>query len=102
MQDPAPQLIFREVNGRHREDQNVVQCDGYGSGDFVAPENPCNHDGEQSFQRVKRRKPKKHPDGRTKRDGVRRIRNCHERHVMVAQPLFEAGHGSGQTRPVTD
>jgi hypothetical protein len=35
MQGPAPNLIFRKVNGRHHENQDIVYSDGDRGGNFV-------------------------------------------------------------------
>ena len=77
MEAPAPQLVFGNVNRRHRPNPHVVQRDGDGSSDLVAATNPCGGDRQQRFERVERSKTEKYSDGRTECNGVRRVRDGH-------------------------
>jgi len=44
MQAPAAQMVFGNVNGRHRPNHYVVQRNCNGSSDLVAATNPCDGD----------------------------------------------------------
>ncbi len=90
MEAPAPQLVFGNVKRRHRPNPHVVQRNGDGSGDLVAATNPCCGDRQQRLERVERSKTKKYSDGRTECNGVRRVRDGHQRHVVRDQPALES------------
>ncbi len=57
--------------------------------DLVAATYPCERDGKQRFQAPERRKAKKNSNGRAEGDGVRRVRDGHQRHVVRDQPALE-------------
>ena len=88
MEAPAPQLVFGNVNRRHRPNPHIVQCDRNGSSDLVAATNPRCGDRQQRFERVERSETKKYSDGRTECNGVRRVRDGHQRHMMRDQPAL--------------
>ncbi len=44
-QGPTAQLILGEIDSGHGEDDHVVECDGNGRCNFVAPKDPCDRDG---------------------------------------------------------
>ena len=90
MQAPAAQMIFGNVNRRHRPNQYVVQCHCNGSSDLVAATNPCHGDRQQRLERVERSETEKYSDGRTECNGVRRVRDGHQRHVVRDQPALES------------
>jgi len=98
MEAPAPQLVFGNVNRRHRPNPHVVQRNGDGSSDLVAATNPCCGDRQQRLERVKRSKTEKYSNGRTKCNGVRRVRDGHQRHVVRDQPALESRQWSKQSR----
>jgi len=85
---PAPQMVFGNVNRRHRPNHYVVQCDRNGSSDLVAATNPRCGDRQQRFERVERSETEKYSDGRTECNGVRRVRDGHQRHVVRDQPAL--------------
>jgi len=88
MEGPATQMVFGNVNRRHRPNHYVVQCDRNGGSDLIAATNPCHGDRQQRFERVERSKTEKYSDGRTECNGVRRVRDGHQRHVVRDQPAF--------------
>ncbi len=95
---PAPQLVFGNVNRRHRPNPHVVQCDGNGSSDLVAATNPCCGDRQQRLERVERSETEKYSDSRTECNGMRRVRDGHQRHVVRDQPALESRQWSKQSR----
>src|SRR6266446_2129374 len=91
MQGPAANFIFRKVNSRHHENQDVMYRDRNRGGDLVTSTYPGHGNGKQGFQTPKRRESKENPDGRTEGDGMRRVRHRHQRHVMLGQPALFSG-----------
>ena len=63
MQRPATHLVLGKVNGRHHEDQNVVNRDRDRGGDLITSTYPRDGDGKKRFQTPKRRESKKNADG---------------------------------------
>lgn len=100
METPTPHMIFGDVNRRRRPNHHVVQRDRNGSSDLIAATNPCDPDRQQRLERIKRREAKEDPDSRTEGDGVRRVRDRHQRHVMRDQPALQSRQRSGQARLV--
>ena len=82
MQAPAAQMVFGNVNRRHRPNHYVVQCDRNGSSDLVAATNPCHGDRQQRLERIERSETEKYSDGRTECNRMRRVRDGHQRHVV--------------------
>ncbi len=99
-QSPATQFVLCEINRWHRKNDHVVQCNGNGSSDLVAATNPCRGDRQQRLERVKRSKTEKYSDGRTECNGVRRVRDRHQRHVVRDQPALESRQWLKQPRLV--
>src|SRR6266508_75673 len=86
---PAPQMIFGKVDRGHRPNHYVVQCHGNRSCDLIATKNPCHSDRQQCLQWIQRCEAKENSDGRPESDGMRRVGNRHQGHVMRSKPLFE-------------
>ena len=82
MEAPAPQVIFGNVNRRHRPNQYVIQSHSNRSRDLIAPANPGHDDRQQRLDRIQRGEAKENSDRRPERDGVRRVGYRHQRHVM--------------------
>lgn len=88
-QGPTPQLILGNINRRHRPNGDIVHGDRDRSCDFVATENPRHGDRQQRLEWIERREAKKNSDRRPERDGMRRIRDRQQRHVMRHQPALQ-------------
>jgi len=65
MEAPAPQLVFGNVNRRHRPNPHIVQRDRNGSSDLIAATNPRRGDRQQRLERVERSKAEKYSNRRT-------------------------------------
>jgi len=100
MEAPAPQLVFGDVNRRHRPNPHIVQCDRNGSSDLIAATNPRRGDRQQRLERIERSKAEKYSNGRTECNGVRRVRDGHQGHVMRDQPVLGPRQWPGQSRLV--
>jgi len=98
MEAPAPQLIFGNVNRRHRPNSHIVQCDRNGSSDLIASANPRRGDRQQRLERIERSKAEKYSNGRTECNGVRRVRDGHKRHVVRDQPALRPRQWPRQSR----
>jgi hypothetical protein len=98
---PAAKLVFAKVNGGHGKDKDIMNSHRNSRSDFVAAKNPGHRNGQQRLQRIQRHEPEKDSDRRPERDGMRSVRDRHQRQVMRSQPAFLAGQELGQTRPVT-
>ncbi len=72
---PTTNPIFREIDRRHDDKQDVMHIGKNRRGQLVPTSDPGRSDREQRFQRVKRCKPEEKSDGRTEGDRMRRIRN---------------------------
>jgi hypothetical protein len=98
MQAPAPQMIFGNIERGHRPNHHIVQGHRNGRSDLIAPTNPCYGDRQQRLKRVQRRETEKNSDCRTKRDGVRRVCDGHQRHVVRDQPALKSRQWPRQSR----
>ena len=68
MQQPITDFVFRQIDCRHEGQNDIMQCNANGSGDFVAIKEPGNTNREQGFHAPKRRESKKNADGHTEGD----------------------------------
>jgi len=91
-------MIFGDINRRHGPNQDIVQRDCNRGGDFVAPANPCDSDRQQRLKRIQRCETEKNPDCGAEGDGVWRVGDCHQRHVMRHQPALHSRERIRQTR----
>lgn len=66
-----------------------MQRNRNGSGDLVAPTNPCHGDRQQRLEGVQGGEAEKNSDSGTERNGVRRVSDGHQCHVMRDEPAFE-------------
>ena len=87
--NPAANLVFRKIDRRHHEDEHVMQRDGDRRGDFVTSTYPRHPDREQCLDAPQRREAEKNSDGRPKGDGMRRIGDRQQRHVVRHQPALQ-------------
>ena len=87
-QDPAANLVFEKIDGRHRQKKDVVQIRRDGRRHFIGSTYPRETNREQRLQSIKRRESKKNSNRRTESDRVRRVGHRHQRHVMLGQPFF--------------
>ena len=65
---PAPEMIFGDIDCRHRPDQNIVQRHRNRGSDFVAAKNPCYSDRQQRLYRIQRCEPEENSDRRPQSD----------------------------------
>ena len=72
-QEPIADSIFPTKKHRHEGQRDVVQRDGDGSRDDVAPRQPCKKDRKQSLQADQRGEAKENPDRHAAGDGVRGV-----------------------------
>ena len=100
MQAPATQMVFGDVNRRHRPNHHVVQCDRDGSSNLVAATNPRCGDRQQRLERVERREAEKYSNGRTECNRVRRVRDGHQRQLVCDEPALESRQWPRQSRLV--
>jgi len=99
-QSPASQLILGKIERGHRPNGDVVHRHGNRSCDLVATANPRHSNRQQRLERIERREAKKNSDRRPESDGVRRISNRHQRHVMRREPALQPRQWSWQSRLV--
>jgi len=88
IQHPATKLIFADIDRRHRPDHHIVQRDRNRGGDLVATANPRHRDRQQRLQWIQRRESEENSNGRPERNGVRRIGDRHQGHMMRGQPAL--------------
>ena len=100
MDHPATQLVFGNIERGHGPNHYVVQRHRNSSGNFIAAENPGRRNRQQCLERIQRGKAKENSDGRPERDGVRRIGDRHQRHVMRDQPALHSREWFWQSRLV--
>jgi hypothetical protein len=96
MKDAVSNLVFPPENCRHQWKDHIVQCHRDRGRDFVAFAQPGDTDRQQRFHGPKRSEAEEYADGRPECDGMGRICNSHQRHVMRAEPAFEAHERAGQ------
>ena len=101
MQSPATNLVFRKINSRHDEDQDIVQSDGNRRRNLVTSTYPGHRDRQQCFYAPKRGEAKKNSNRGPERNRVRCVGDGHERHVMFGEPMLETGERLWQLRPET-
>ena len=82
-QGPAAELVFSQIDGRHRENRDIVHRHRDRRRDFVTSTYPRHGNRQQCFETVERREAKKNSDRRSKRDRVRCVHDRHERHVVL-------------------
>jgi len=97
-QNPAAHLVFRKIDRRHCEDEHVMQRDRDRRRDFVTSTYPRHPNREQCLDTPQGREAEENSDGRSESDGMRRIRDCHQRHVMLDQPPLPAREWPWQPR----
>ena len=88
IQDPAPELVLGKIKSRHRPNHDVVQRHRYRSRDLIAAAGPRHSNRQQRLERIQRREAKENSDGRPESDGMRRVRDRHQSHVMCDQPVL--------------
>ncbi len=88
IQDPTSELILGEIQRGHCPNHYVVQRHSNRGCDLIAAANPRRGDRQQCLQRIQRRETKENSDRGSERDGVRRIRDRHQCHVMRSKPLL--------------
>jgi len=88
IQNPAPELVLGKIKSRHRPNHDVVQRHRYRSRDLIAAAGPCHSNRQQRLERIQRREAKENSDGRPESDGMRRVRDRHQSHVMCDQPVL--------------
>jgi len=93
-------MIFGKVDGRHRPNQDIMQCYCNRRGYLVTSANPCHRDRQQRLKRIQRCEAEKNSDGGPKCNGVRRIGDGHQCHVMLGKHLLEVRHRPGQAGTV--
>ena len=98
IQYPATKLIFGDIDSRHREDHDVVQCHRNRRRDFIATANPRYADRQQRLDWIQRRESEENSNGRSESDRVRRVSDRHQRHVMRDQPALHSRERLRQTR----
>ena len=86
--------VLPEIDRWHQRQDYVVQSNRDSGCNLIAFKNPRHRDGKQRFQAPKRRKSEEDSYGRTKGNGMRRVRNGHQRHMMRRQPALEASEWS--------
>jgi hypothetical protein len=64
-QAPTAQVVFGNIDCRHRPNHQVVQRNRNGSGDLVAPTNPCHGDRQQRLEGIQGGEAEKNSDSRT-------------------------------------
>jgi len=82
-------MVFGDIDCRHCPDQNIVQRYRNRGSDLVAAENPRYNDRQQCLQRIQRREAEENSNTRSESDGVRRVGDRHQRHVMRDQPTLQ-------------
>jgi hypothetical protein len=97
---PAPQMVFGNIDRGHRPNQDIVQRHRYRSCNFVASENPSHSDRQQRLEWIQRGEAKENSDRRSERNGVRRVGDCHQGHVVCDQPALHSREWFGQSRLV--
>ncbi len=81
IQDPASKLILGEIQRRHGPNHYVVQRHRNRSCDFIAAENPGH--GDRQY--------------RSERNGVRRVGDRHQGHVVRNKPVLQSRQWPGQS-----
>ena len=97
IQDPASKLILGEIQRRHCPNHYVVQRDSDRSCDLVAAENPSHSDRQQRLQWIQRGEAKENSDRRSERNGVRRVGDRHQGHVVRNKPVLQSRQWPGQS-----
>ena len=100
MEAPATQLVFGDIECGHRPNHYVVQRHRNSSGNLIAAENPGHRNRQQCLERIQRGEAKENSDGRPERDGVRRVDDRHQRHVMRNEPALHSREWFWQSRLV--
>ena len=95
MQHPVANLIFRQIDRRHKRQDDIMQRDADGGGDLVTIEQPRDSDGEQCLHAPQRRESKKNTDGHAQRDRMGRIGDGNQAFVVGAPPILESGKPTG-------
>ncbi len=96
VEDAHADFILPKINGRHDGQNNVVQCDGDGGGDLVAFAQPGHGDGKQCLHAQERCESEENSDGGAERDGMGRVGQRHQRHMVRGEPAFKAQQWSRQ------
>ena len=100
IQDPAPELVLGKIKSRHRPNHDVVQRHRYRSRDLITAAGPRHSNRQQRLERIQRREAKENSDGRPESDGMRRVRDRHQRHVVRDKPALQPRQRSWQSRLV--
>src|ERR1700737_1432440 len=88
LQNPASQVVFNEGDWGKSKNGDVVDSPRNRGRHFIASTYPSGRDRQKRFKGIERRESKKDADGGAQRDRMRRVRDRHQRDVMLAQPLF--------------
>lgn len=90
VQCPKTNLVFPEVDCGHEGQDEIMQLHADRRGYLVAFANPGYPDGEERFQAPERCKSEKDPDCNSEGNRVRRVFDCDETKMNVAQPVAKA------------
>ena len=83
-QDPTTDFVFEKINGRHRQEKDVVKIRRDRCRHFVRSTYPRDRDRQEGLQTVERREAEKKSDRRAHRDRVRCVGHRDQRHVMLS------------------